>query len=72
MAKTHHAANGQFCAPDYAKVVIKNGERFKVVRQHRRVKQRVAELNKRVANLAERGRWQTIASAVDALIAERK
>lgn len=38
MAHTYHASNGRFCPPDTAKTVIKDGERFKVVRQHRRLK----------------------------------
>jgi len=38
MPKTYHSTNGRFCPPDAAKTVIKDGERFKVVRQHRRLK----------------------------------
>jgi len=39
MAKiTYHSRSGRFCKSDSAAKVVKGGEQFKVVRQHRRVK----------------------------------
>lgn len=37
-ATTYHGGKGKFCAKDSAKIVTKDGERYKVVRQHRRMK----------------------------------
>lgn len=34
---TYHAKTGKFCNADAAHTVVKGGERYKVVRQHRRV-----------------------------------
>ena len=38
MAQTFHNKSGKFCPKDQAATVTKDGERFKVVRQHRRMK----------------------------------
>lgn len=35
---TYHTKSGKFCPKDQAATVSKDGERFKVVRQHRRMK----------------------------------
>lgn len=35
---TYHTKSGKFCPKDQAATVSKNGERFKVVRQHRLIK----------------------------------
>lgn len=35
---THHGKGGKFCSPGAATTVTKDGERYKVVRQHRRMK----------------------------------
>ena len=35
---THHTKDGKFCSPGSASTVTKDGERYKVVRQHRRMK----------------------------------
>lgn len=40
MAQTFHGKNGKFCRSDSANTVVKDGERYKVVRQHRKIKQR--------------------------------
>jgi len=53
MAKTYHSMNGRFCPPDAAKTVIKDGERFKVVRQHRRLKSKKEALERP----AKSSRW---------------
>lgn len=35
---TNHGKDGKFCPPGSAVVVTKDGEKYKVVRQHRRMK----------------------------------
>lgn len=40
MTQTFHGKNGKFCRSDSANTVVKNGERYKVVRQHRKMKPR--------------------------------
>lgn len=39
---THHGKGGKFCSPGSAMTVTKDGERYKVVRQHRRIKPRIS------------------------------
>jgi hypothetical protein len=36
--KTYHGKSGKFCGRDNANIVTKDGDRYKVVRQHRRMK----------------------------------
>ena len=49
MAKvTYHDKDGRFCEKDAAKTVVKDGEPYKVVRQHRRMASR--KTRKRSAN----------------------
>ena len=38
MSTTYHGKKGRFCGSGAASSVTKNGERYKVVRQHRRMK----------------------------------
>lgn len=40
---THHDKDGRFCGMSSAATVTKDGERFKVVRQHRRIKSKSRE-----------------------------
>lgn len=39
---THHGTAGKFCSPGSAVTVTKDGERYKIVRQHRRMKPKTA------------------------------
>lgn len=65
MATTYHGKNGKFCKADSAKTVVKGGERFKVVRQHRRVcpKPRPATERKDLPD----ARWVPISEVLAAL-----
>jgi hypothetical protein len=65
MAKTYHSHDGRFCPPHAAKTVVKDGEHYKVVRQHRRIK-RVAEMT---AALTGGERWRALSDVISALMA---
>lgn len=52
---THHNEKGKFCSAGVAVTVTKNGERYKVVRQHRKMKP-AKEKNRRVQVSVESAR----------------
>lgn len=66
MRVTYHSSLGKFCAPDSAKLVVKGGQKFKVVRQHRRIGERDERTRRRAALLASmpKRKWVSISEVV--------
>lgn len=53
---THHNAQGKFCSAGNAATVTKDGERYKVVRQHRKLKSKSKIKSKKAKEAAEASR----------------
>lgn len=53
---THHNAQGKFCSAGSAATVTKDGERYQVVRQHRKLKPKSKVKSKKAKAAAEASR----------------
>jgi len=61
--KTYHSKIGRFCSADSASLVVKDGQKFKVVRQHRRFGAKPSEEQQKTLPSA---RWIPISEVLEA------